>query len=318
MLKGRTVFKRMNEWGAQRIPFLFVIDFLKEKGEIIPLDKLNDKIRYSLHSENKSLNSKMDFSLYPIDYECYKKKFDEIYKSLATQEISLVNLTGETPIEINLTLEEIFEYSTAPYKLYWKNKFVCFSPETFVKIEEGRIFSFPMKGTIDADIPEAEEIILTNKKELEEHKDAVNLIIEDLDKVSENVKIARFRYTDKIRAGGRDLIQVSSEVEGELNYDYFSELGNIFEKLLPAGSICGWPKEKSIEIIRDIEEYERGFYTGVFGVFDGEKLDSGVMIRFIELTDEGLVYKSGGGITLNSDAKKEYEEMKTKVYVPVY
>jgi para-aminobenzoate synthetase component 1 len=52
-------------------------------------------------------------------------------------------------------------------------------------------------------------------------------------------------------------------------------------------------------------------------MYDGENLDSGVMIRFIEQTPEGLVYKSGGGITIFSDAKAEYREMVEKVYVPI-
>ena len=87
-------------------------------------------------------------------------------------------------------------------------------------------------------------------------------------------------------------------------------------KLLPACSITGAPKVKTCEIIREAEKYERGFFTGVFGIFDGVKLESAVMIRFIENTSNGLVYKSGGGITCFSNAKKEYQEMIDKVYIP--
>ena len=87
--------------------------------------------------------------------------------------------------------------------------------------------------------------------------------------------------------------------------------------LLPAGSVTGAPKKKTVEIIRETEKYRRGFYTGVTGLFDGENLDSGVMIRFIENTNKVLVYKSGGGITMFSDCICEYNEMIDKVYVPV-
>lgn len=48
-----------------------------------------------------------------------------------------------------------------------------------------------------------------------------------------------------------------------------------------------------MEIIREAETYDRGFYTGVMGYFDGKNLDSAVMIRFLEHTDGGFVYKSG-------------------------
>jgi para-aminobenzoate synthetase component 1 len=72
-----------------------------------------------------------------------------------------------------------------------------------------------------------------------------------------------------------------------------------------------------LEIIEQAEIYERGFYTGIFGWFDGENLDSAVMIRFIEQKGDKLIFKSGGGITSQSQVEKEYEELIQKVYVPV-
>jgi para-aminobenzoate synthetase component 1 len=72
----------------------------------------------------------------------------------------------------------------------------------------------------------------------------------------------------------------------------------------------------STKIIEDVENYDRGFFTGVFGYFDGESLDSAVMIRFIEKNGDKFTYKSGGGITLDSDAKSEYDEMLGKIYIP--
>lgn len=72
-----------------------------------------------------------------------------------------------------------------------------------------------------------------------------------------------------------------------------------------------------MNIIKKIENYDRGYFTGVFGVFDGDSLNSAVMIRFIEKLENGkIVYKSGGGITCDSDPKKEYQEMLDKIYIP--
>ena len=88
--------------------------------------------------------------------------------------------------------------------------------------------------------------------------------------------------------------------------------------MLPAGSISGAPKRKTVEIIREAETYERGFYTGVMGYFDGETLDSAVMIRFLEQDGDRFIFKSGGGITFQSRARDEYEEMISKIYVPIY
>ncbi|MEN8304447.1 MAG: chorismate-binding protein, partial [Campylobacterota bacterium] len=63
-------------------------------------------------------------------------------------------------------------------------------------------------------------------------------------------------------------------------------------------------------------EYDRGFFSGVFGLYNGETLDSGVMIRFIEKSNSSYSYKSGGGITLDSEAKLEYNELQDKIYLP--
>ncbi len=66
----------------------------------------------------------------------------------------------------------------------------------------------------------------------------------------------------------------------------------------------------------NVENYEREFYTGIFGIFDGNSFDSYVLIRFIEEKDGELFYKSGGGITCDSDAFLEYEELLDKIYLP--
>ena len=73
-----------------------------------------------------------------------------------------------------------------------------------------------------------------------------------------------------------------------------------------------------MQIIAEAETYERGFYTGVAGYFDGMQLDSAVMIRFLEKQGEQFLFKSGGGITSRSDCDSEYNEMKQKIYVPIY
>ena len=88
--------------------------------------------------------------------------------------------------------------------------------------------------------------------------------------------------------------------------------------LLPAGSILGAPKPKTLEIIQEAESCDRGYYTGVCGWFDGKNLDSCVMIRFIEKESGKLYFKSGGGITHLSNFADEYQEMKNKIYVPIH
>lgn len=317
-MKNNEIFERMNELGAQRIPFLFLIDFKKENGNVIPLSELNDTIHYQIDSI--PIHSDITFHLKknPISFARYKKQFKEVQHSFQSGETTLINLTCATPIEIDLTLEEIYTNSNAKYKVFKKDDFVCFSPETFVKMKKGKIYSYPMKGTIDASLENAKDKILSNPKELAEHTATVELIKKDLEKVSKDISIPKFRYVEEVKTHEGTLLQVSSEVSGVLPADFQNNLGDIFDALLPAGSICGSPKEASYNLIQTVEKYPRNYYTGIFGVFDGENVDSAVLIRFIEKTKEGLVFKSGGGVTAKSKAEWEYNEMIEKVYVPIH
>ena len=88
-------------------------------------------------------------------------------------------------------------------------------------------------------------------------------------------------------------------------------------KMLPAGSISGAPKDKTVAIIEDVEVIPRNYYTGIAGIFDGKNLDCGVCIRFIEQEQNALYFRSGCGITSMSDPLLEYNEMINKIYVPV-
>lgn len=227
----------------------------------------------------------------------------------------LLNLTFPTPLEVEASLLEIFLASHAPFKLYFQNQFITFSPERFIKIQNNQIQTYPMKGTINAALPEAQARILANPKEQAEHTLVVDLLRNDLAMVAKQVTVNRFRYIDKIQAGAIELLQVSSEIAGRLDHNWPARIGNLLLTLLPAGSISGAPKRKTLEIIHRVETYERGFFTGIFGYFDGAQLDSAVMIRFIENQGNQLIYKSGGGITIDSVLEDEYQEMLAKVYI---
>lgn len=313
----------MNEYGRCKIPFLFIIDFemkqpivlkLEEIDPSILLFNINGKRNYDIELK---LGISISFEKHPVNFAEYKAVYQKIMREINNGNSYLLNLTFPTKINTNLSLEEIFYLSRAEYKLFYKNKFVVFSPESFVKIKNRSISSYPMKGTIDASIQNAEQIILSDPKETAEHNTIVDLIRNDLSMVAKNVCVEKFRYVEKIITSDKSLLQVSSKITGRLENDFNFGLGEIIFNLLPAGSISGAPKKKTLEIIKEHEIYLRGFYTGVFGYFDGSSLDSGVMIRFIEETNDGLIYKSGGGITYMSNPETEFQELIDKVYVPI-
>lgn len=324
IISSSEAVKRINTLGKNNEPFLFIFDFKAENAIVLTNDEIDSTMIKFQFEENNNTNRKpthrsnITFDVFPIKEAEYLSKFNKVKQEIYRGNSFLTNLTQPTPIKTNISLENIFYNSKAKFKLWLKDWFVVFSPEIFVQIKNGKISSYPMKGTIEANLPNAKERILNNEKEKAEHATIVDLIRNDLSTVANEVEVVRFRYIEKIRTNKTDLLQVSSHIQGELADDYKQNLGDILYKLLPAGSISGAPKSKTLEIIESTEDYSRGFYTGICGYFDGENLESAVMIRFIEQNNGKLVFKSGGGITFMSDGRKEYEELIQKVYVPIY
>jgi para-aminobenzoate synthetase component I len=325
MSKMKDFRSEMNKLGQQGVPFLFIIDFLSLEPYVIPLKDIStveilfqiDEIRNFECSKNDQ-DEEIIFSAVPVSKGRYQKAFQKVMQHLQRGDSYLLNLTMPVKLNTNQSLEQLFHQSSARYKLWFKDRFVVFSPETFVRIDENRIIhAHPMKGTIDATIPEAAQKLLNDEKELAEHYTIVDLLRNDLSMVAEKVRVDRFRYIEEIRSKAGRILQTSSHISGKLPSDYADRIGDIITKLLPAGSISGAPKKKTVEIILEAEGYERGFYTGIFGVFDGVSLNSAVMIRFVEQTPDGLIFKAGGGITVNSKCEDEYAELMQKVYLPV-
>ncbi|WP_297482368.1 aminodeoxychorismate synthase component I [Sulfurimonas sp.] len=310
-------FKRINSLASKREPFLFISDFEAKNIEVIPLNELeSEDIEFTIDANYIASAHPHRLRLRAIDFIEYKKKFEYVIEKIKAGETYLLNLTQETPLEKNLSLKEMYTLANAHYKLRYKDEFICFSPETFIQIQGDTITTFPMKGTIDATVKNAKEKILADEKEMAEHVMIVDLLRNDLSIVAKEVQVEKFRYITKIEAGEKELLQVSSKISAKLPQNWHENLGDILKSLLPAGSISGTPKKSTLKIIKEIEGYERKFFSGVFGIYDGKSFDSGVMIRFIEKREEKFFYKSGGGITLDSSVESEYQEMLDKIYLP--
>lgn len=328
--------REINEAGGLRQPFLFAINFEMTEGILIKEPMKSREAFFSIHGtgnrydfpingsspktgtcQDVTPETKPEFTAFPESMEEYAGKFAIVQKGIRHGNSFLLNLTTRTPVKCRTGLDEIFLRSPAPYKLYIPGKFVCFSPEAFVRISpDGEISSFPMKGTIDASVPNAEQVLLADEKEAQEHYTICDLIRNDLNIIAEGTRIERFRYCEKIRTSTGAILQTSSEIRARLPENWTGALGDILIKLLPAGSISGAPKKASVEIIKEAETAPRGYYTGVFGYFDGQKLESAVMIRFIAEGPDGQYFYSGGGITINSSMEDEYREVIRKVYLP--
>ncbi|MGN1253934.1 MAG: aminodeoxychorismate synthase component I [Prevotella sp.] len=324
-IDANTARSRINAWGNKPDAFLFLFSYdmskcLVERIENIPANELQFVFpQMSNASSEKALDYNHSFTWLPnlLSEADYLKKFSIVHQNMLAGNSYLANLTCKIPIKTDLTLHEIFCRSKALYKIWLKDSFVCFSPETFVRIDnKGVISSCPMKGTISCSVPNARQVLMSDVKEAAEHATIVDLIRNDLSKVANHVSVKRYRYVEKLHTNCGDILQTSSEIVGQLPSDYRNHLGDIIMDQLPAGSITGAPKRKTIEIIRQAEDYDRDFYTGVGGVCNDGVIDSCVLIRFIDNENGRLFFKAGGGITAKSDWKKEYQEIKEKTYVP--
>ncbi len=324
LLEADTVRREMNLCSSNSIPFLFALDFEMDRGIFIREPLSSGDILFRMESVTNtpvmspdSLKKGVLSIKRPFSEEEYRRRFKIVSKGLMRGDTYLINLTCKTPVDVNMTFEEIFYSSESPFAICVGNSFVCFSPERFVRVENGIISSRPMKGTILSTIPEAEEKILSDYKESSEHNTITDLIRNDLGKVSRRVWVERFRYIDRVMTDRGEILQVSSDIRGELHPEIAKSAGDLIFSMLPAGSVSGAPKLSTLRVIREAEGEKRGFYTGVFGYFDGNVLDSAVIIRYIERDADGtLWYRSGGGITVNSNCDDEYKEMTDKIYLP--
>ena len=341
------IIDKINRLASQDEPFLFVINYQGDKAFIRLLSDINPEEclfdfegrRNFSHVRKETLKEEIlevTWQIEPPLYNDYERSFGIVKSNIMGGNSYLTNLTCRIPVSCNLSLEDIFHRAKGKYKLLLRRKrnlnpFVCFSPETFIRIKGGRIYSYPMKGTLDASLPDAEKQLMEDRKEAAEHATIVDLIRNDLSRVAEDVRVDKYRYIDVLHTNKGDILQTSSEISGRLPEDYRNHLGEILAAQLPAGSITGAPKDKTMQIIQEAEGYDRGFYTGIMGIYDQGELNSAVMIRFIEeevfpsKTEEEknseasrkLYFKAGGGITSKSDCRKEYEEVIQKIYLPI-
>lgn len=314
----------MNRMAKDGEPFVFAINYEMTDCRIWQTCHVPDGVLYNMQGMTNdhgmagqaTTGKAIEWKIVAESEDCYAKRFDIVEKHLRRGDCYLANLTSRIEVKTNLSPLEIYKMANAKYKLWIRDEFVCFSPETFLQISNGTISSCPMKGTIPASHPNAKAKLMANKKEAAEHATIVDLIRNDLSMVADHVKVEKYRYAELLHTTNGDIIQTSSRITGLLPKGFESHLGDIIFSQLPAGSITGAPKPMTCRIIDEAENYDRGFYTGIMGYWHNGTLDSAVMIRFIDTDGKRLWYKAGGGITAMSDCHSEYLETLDKIYVP--
>ncbi|CAN0185026.1 unnamed protein product, partial [Chrysoparadoxa australica] len=212
----------LNELYRDKTPFVLFTDFMGDTVWIKPTSEIDvDELKYqfpNIKAQHKTDKlKKLKFKKEPVSYQEFSEAFDQVVHEIKIGNSYLTNLTFRTPINTNFSLDDIFDHSEALYQIKFKDQFVVFSPETFVRIEGEKIHSYPMKGTIDAAIPNAREKILSDHKEMSEHITIVDLIRNDLSQIASQVRVTKFRFMSTIKTYEKQLLQVSSEITGMLH-----------------------------------------------------------------------------------------------------
>jgi len=197
---------------------------------------------------------------------------------------------------------------------FGERKIISNSPEMFLKANENRVETRPIKGTVKTSINEKtdkknRDYLLNSEKEQSELFMIIDLLRNDLSKVCEvnSVRVLNEKKLEKYE----NVYHLVGIIEGKLSgkKDYI----DLIKATFPGGSITGCPKIRSIEIIKELEEYERNIYTGSIMILNNRFLDSSIVIRTAIIKDNAMYINSGGAITIDSKTEDEYQEMKNKI-----
>lgn len=205
----------------------------------------------------------------------------------------------------------------SPYMVFLSidgDEIMCSSPETLVRLQEGRLTTFPVagsrpRGATPAEDKALERELLADEKELSEHNMLVDLGRNDLGRVSEIGSVEVTEYMMIYRYS--KIMHICSQVEGVLadGCDALDALASV----LPAGTLSGAPKIRACEIIEELEHEPRGVYGGALGYLDfAGNMDTCIAIRMAARKNGVVTVQAGGGIVADSVPENEYLESANK------
>ena len=189
------------------------------------------------------------------------------------------------------------------------------SPETLVRLERNKLFTYPLAGTrprgkTEAEDEAFEEDLINNEKELAEHNMLVDLGRNDLGRVSTFGSVRVETYLRILKFS--HVMHIGSTVSGEINphKTAIDAIGSVF----PAGTLSGAPKIRACEIIDELEPQRRNAWCGSVGYLSYcGNMDTSITIRTLTATNGQIYCSAGGGIVADSQEDAEYQETFDKV-----
>ncbi len=259
-----------------------------------------------------------------IDKEHYLNKIEQVQRHIQRGDSYEVNFCMEYFAK-NSTVNPLFMYqnlneiSKPPFACFFKNKdhfLVSASLERFVRKEENRIISQPIKGTAKRGKDTTEDqklrdLLKNDAKERSENIMIVDLVRNDLSKTATQASVKVEELCEVYSF--KQVHQLQSTVVSQVKKGISPV--EIVKSMFPMGSMTGAPKIATMKIIEELEETKRGLYSGSVGYFTpAGNFDFNVVIRSIlyNAQKKYVSYMVGGAITSQSIPKKEYEECQLK------
>ena len=254
----------------------------------------------------------------------YRKKIQQIKSYLKLGETYQINYSNpieysysHSKFDLYLYLRQIAQPANGFYLKTEHNEILSMSPEKFFQIKNNKIQTYPIKGTIErsSNISQDTKLRMQLKNSLKdkaEHLMIVDLLRNDLGKIC---KYGTVNVNNLYNIKSFETIHhMETEVNGKLlNNITFKE---IISALFPSGSITGAPKERSMEIIDEIENYNRGIYTGSVGYLcSNGYMNFNVAIRTLLFNHNNGIYPVGGGIVWDSKTEAERLEALNKAKI---
>ena len=251
----------------------------------------------------------------------YQAAFNRVQNYLKAGDCYQINLTMPFYCTDDLTdasplpLLQAFTPRFGGYLKTAERTLFSVSPERFIRIDGNRIVTSPIKGTLPRGQSATEDQQLATELASSSKNQAENLMIVDLlrndlsiNAQPHSVKVEKL-FELESHANVHHLVSTISAKrrDDKNNLDVVTDA-------FPGGSITGAPKQRAMEIIDELEAGPRGAYCGSMGYFDDDgHAEFNILIRTIEATADGAVCWGGGGITIDSTADDEYQEILNKV-----
>ncbi|MFO7895539.1 MAG: anthranilate synthase component I family protein [Candidatus Cloacimonadales bacterium] len=266
-----------------------------------------------------------DFSVSNITPEStaeeYKQKVQQIRQYILAGDVYEVNLSQQIRAEFQgnpyLLFQKLYDINAAPFSGYLnfgKHKIICNSPEMFLQAAGRQVQTRPIKGTVsrssDPEIDAAnKQWLLDSTKDQAELFMIIDLLRNDLGKICQygSVQVQAAKRLEAYENVYHLIGIISGQMESR--YDYI----DLMRATFPGGSITGCPKIRSMEIIQELESYNRHLYTGTIFMINQNYLSSNIVIRSAIITEDKIFFNSGGAITIDSSAEEEYAETEAKL-----